>query len=166
MYSNTLNWKPHIRQKISFKLEHNKNYDKFAVADKTLLKARIVAVTVGHVPRELSRQTWYAIQKGAKFQATVYDTKAKPLPLIQGGLEIPIKVKIIWSQEEKLLKFKAKVEKVKEEMYNTINSYYKYTSISKSSFYKINILILPTNTGKKYLKYSMHFASICDYQPL
>ena len=56
--------------------------------------------------------------------------------------------------------------RLKEEMYNTMNLYYKYTSISKSTFYKINILILPINTGKKYLKYSIHFASICDYQPL
>ena len=55
---------------------------------------------------------------------------------------------------------------IKEEMYNTMNSYYKYTSIPKSSFNKINILILPTNTGEKYLKYSIHFAYICDYQPL
>ena len=36
----------------------------------------------------------------------VYDMKAKSSPLIQGGFEIPIKVTIIWSQEEKLLKFK------------------------------------------------------------
>ena len=41
-------------------------------------------------------------------------------------------------------------------MYNTMNSYYKDTSILKSSFNKINILILPINTGKKYLKYSIH----------
>ena len=41
-------------------------------------------------------------------------------------------------------------------MYNTMNSYYKDTSIPKSSFNKINILILPINTGKKYLKYSIH----------
>ena len=55
---------------------------------------------------------------------------------------------------------------VKEEMYNTMNLYYKYTSIPNSSFYKINILVLPINNEEKYLKYSIHFASICDYQPL
>ena len=38
---------------------------------------------------------------------------------------------------------------IKEEMYNTMNCYYKYTSIPKSSFNKTNILILPINTGKK-----------------
>ena len=62
---------------------------------------------------DLFLDTWYEIQKGAKFQAIAYDTKAKSSPLRQGGLEIPIKVKIIWPQEEKLLKFKAKVEAVK-----------------------------------------------------
>ena len=55
---------------------------------------------------------------------------------------------------------------VKEEIYNTMNSYQKYKSIAKSSFYKMNILKLPINIDEKYLKYSIHFAYICDYQPL
>ena len=55
---------------------------------------------------------------------------------------------------------------IKEVMYNTMNSYCKYTSIPKSYFYKINILILPINTEENYLKYSIHFTSIFDYQPL
>ena len=67
VYSSTVNWKPHIGQKISFKRKHSNNYGKFAVAGKTLLKGRIGAVTVGHIPRELSRHTCYAIQEGAKF---------------------------------------------------------------------------------------------------
>ena len=58
------------------------------------------------------------------------------------------------------------IDCVLKEMYNTMNSYYKYTSIPKSYFYKINILILPINTGEKSLKYSIHFASTCNYQPL
>ena len=53
------------------------------------------------------------IKEGEKFQATICDTKAKSPSLIRCGLEIPIKVKIIWYQEEKLLKFKAKIEEVK-----------------------------------------------------
>ena len=55
---------------------------------------------------------------------------------------------------------------LKEEMCNTINLYYKYTSIPKSSFYKISIFIMPINTREKYLKYSIHFGSVCDYQSL
>ena len=54
VYSITVNWKPHIVQKISFKCEHNNNYDKFSVAGETLLREQIGAVTFGHIPRELS----------------------------------------------------------------------------------------------------------------
>ena len=50
--------------------------------------------------------------EGQKFQATVYDTIAKPSSLIQGGLEIPIKVKIIWSQEESFGNLKQKLKKL------------------------------------------------------
>ena len=53
-------------------------YDRFVVAGKTLLKGRIVVVTVVDFPRELSRYTWYAVLEGAKFEATVYDIKTAP----------------------------------------------------------------------------------------
>ena len=50
------------------------------------------------------------------------EPKAQPSPLLQGGLEIPIEVKIIWSQVEKLLKLlKAKVEEVKYPMAGKYN---------------------------------------------
>ena len=49
-------------------------------------------------------------------------------------------------------------------MYNTMNPYYKYTSIPKSSFNIV--IILPINTGENRVKYSIHFIYICDYQPL
>ena len=55
---------------------------------------------------------------------------------------------------------------IKAEMYNTISSYYKYASIPRSSFYKTNILVTPINTREKNLKYFIHFASVCEYQPL
>ena len=65
MYSNTENFKLQNRK-------HNNNSDNFAVGGKTLLKGRIGAVTVGHILRQLSRHTWYAIREGGKFQATVF----------------------------------------------------------------------------------------------
>ena len=121
-----MHWKPHIEQKISFKREYNNNYNKFAVPCETFLKRRIRTVTFGYIPRELSQHTWYAIQEGEKFQDIAYDTKAKPSPLIQDGLEIPIKIKIICSQEEKHLKFKAKVEEIKHPMTSKYNDDSKY----------------------------------------
>lgn len=53
------------------------------------------------------------MQEGAKLEAAVLDTKAKPLPFIQGEREIQIKAKVVQSQEEKLLMFKVKAEEVK-----------------------------------------------------
>ena len=75
VHSNTVNSKSHIGHKISFKREHINNYDKFAITGKTLLKGRIWAITVGHIPREFSRHTWYALQKRTKFQAVFYDNE-------------------------------------------------------------------------------------------
>jgi hypothetical protein len=113
VYCNTVNWVPYTGQNISFKREHNNKHDNFAVAGKTLLKGRIGPITVGHVPRELSRHTWYAIQCGAQFEAAVHDTKARPSPLVQGGLEIQIRVKVVWPQVEKLSIYITKVEEMK-----------------------------------------------------
>ena len=58
-------------------------------------KDRIALITAGHVPRELSRHTWCTMQDGAQFEATVHNKKARPFPLVQGELEIPIRVKAV-----------------------------------------------------------------------
>ena len=53
--------------------------------------------------QELSRYTWHdAIQEGAKFEDVVHEAKPKLSPLVQGGLEIPIKVTVTWAKVEKL----------------------------------------------------------------
>ena len=75
-------------QKVIFKREHNNPHDKFAVSGKVTMKGKIGLIVVGHVPRELSRYTWYAIQEWARFVAEVYNEKAMASPLVQGGLEM------------------------------------------------------------------------------
>ena len=74
----------------------------FSVAGKTLLKGRIAPITVGHIPRKLSRHTWYAIEEGAQFEATVHNTKARLSSLVQGELEIAIRVNVVWPLVERL----------------------------------------------------------------
>ena len=101
VYSNTVNRRPYVGQKITFKREHNNPHDRFAVAGKTMLKGKIAPVTVGHVPRELARYVWYARMEGAKFEAVVHQEKEKPSPLVQGGLEIIIKMKATWGLTRK-----------------------------------------------------------------
>ena len=50
---------------------------------------------VGHMPREISRYTWFVIEGGAHITTQVVSTNAKRSPLTQGGLEIEIKVTVI-----------------------------------------------------------------------
>ena len=87
VYCNTVSWDPYVEQNIIFKREYNNKHGRFAVAGNTLLKGCIAPIIVGHVPREHSWHTWYAIQEGTQFEATVHNTKARPSPLVEGRLE-------------------------------------------------------------------------------
>lgn len=51
---------------------------------------RIVAVTVGHIPRELSRFVFYFIHEGGSVSGTVASLTPNLSPIPEGGLEIPI----------------------------------------------------------------------------
>ena len=108
-----MNWVPSAGQNIIFKREYSSKYDRFAVAGKTLLKGFIVPITVGFIPRELSRHNWYVIHEGEQFNGTVHNTRTTSSPLVQGELEIPISIKVAWSLVEKLSLYITKVEEIK-----------------------------------------------------
>ena len=76
------------------------------------MKGKIGLIVVGHVPRELSQYIWFSIREGAKFEAEVHKEKPMVSPLVQGGLEIPIKVSLTWEELEKLSILAAKVKEV------------------------------------------------------
>ena len=48
-------WTPDLGQKITFSKEEKNTHDRFAVAGKAMFKGKLCPVTVGHVPREMSR---------------------------------------------------------------------------------------------------------------
>ena len=108
MYIETF-WKPSLNQFINFKQERNNHYDRFAVARMTKLPGTLAASIAGHMPRELSRFIWYAIERGARITATLVSTQAKDSPLVQGGLEIPVIVKVEWENEINFQRLKKKV---------------------------------------------------------
>ena len=112
VYHNTVNWKPYVKEKIALKREHNNEHDKFAVARRVTMRGRFGWIVVGHIPKELSRYVWYSIQEGVKYDVEVYKKKPMPSPLLQGGLEIPIKVSVTWDCLEKLSILVAKVKDV------------------------------------------------------
>ena len=112
VYSNTVNWKPYIKEKISLKREHNNEHYKYAVAGRVTMEGRLGWITVGHIPRATSRYVWYSIQEGAKYDVEVFHSKYMASPLIQGGLEIPIKLTVKWDSSECMEILKEKIKEV------------------------------------------------------
>ena len=112
VYSNTVDWKPYVQEKIILKRELKNPRDKFAVAGKVAMKGKIGLIVAGYVPRELSQYVWYSIQEGAKYDVEVHKKTPMASPLLKGGLEIPNKVTVTWNKPEKLSILVAKVQAV------------------------------------------------------
>ena len=69
-------------------------FDRYAIAATKLLPGRLSNVTLGHLPREISRVTRFLISRGADVFVTVKDAHFRRSPLIQGGLEIPVEATV------------------------------------------------------------------------
>ena len=75
-------------------------YDPNAMAGKIMMPGTLVASIVGHIPKEISRYTRYIAEHGASVDAFVLATHHHPSLLIQGGLEIPIKLVVKLTDNE------------------------------------------------------------------
>ena len=105
-------WKPFVKQPLSFKQEKDNKHDRFAVSGKALLPGTLFPSIVGHIPIELSRYIWHALERGADIRAEVKSAKYKPSPLVQGGLEIPIEVTVKWKDLKAIDILNKRVEEV------------------------------------------------------
>ena len=103
-------WKPFSKQQLTFKQEKDNKHDRFAVAGQTT--GTIFPSTVGHIPIELSRYIWHALQREAIIKGEVTAIKYKPSPLVQGGLEIPNAVTVKWDDKNAIDILRKKVEEV------------------------------------------------------
>ena len=81
-------WFPVEEEELLCYHEIGNIFDIFAI--KTVSKDCRV---VGHLPREISRPTKFLLDRGAVVTATISDNKYRRSPLLQGGLEIPCKVR-------------------------------------------------------------------------
>ena len=78
-----------------FDCSRKEKYDINAMAGKKTVPGGTLAPSIiGHLPKEISRYTQYIIEHGAQVCAFVISTTHRISPLIQGGLEIPIRVEI------------------------------------------------------------------------
>ena len=93
-------WKPKLNEKINITHERGNMYDPNAIAGKIMLPGTLVASIVGHIPKEISRCIRYIVEHGASVDAFVLATHHRPSPLIQGGLEIPIKLVVKLTDNE------------------------------------------------------------------
>ena len=96
-----IQWNPYINQPVGFDQEIGNIHDDFAVAGSVLLPGTQHLTIVGHIPRELSRYIWFALELGAEITGKVKSDRHRPSPLLQGGLEIPVTVTVEWKDENK-----------------------------------------------------------------
>ena len=103
--------RPSLNQNLAIKREHKNLHDPYAMGVYAKISGKIIDETlVGHIPREISRFCCYFVRYGGAFTARVRQTKFRRSPLPQGGLEIPISLRI-WQADssnsvyEKMKKF-------------------------------------------------------------
>ena len=78
-------WEPADSEVLSCLHEENNPYNPFAIKTCQLNSDRIV----GHLPIEISRNTKFILDRGAKLEVKLRETHYRRSPLVQGGLEIP-----------------------------------------------------------------------------
>ena len=107
-------WKPRTGERISIVHKKRNIHDINAMACKKTLPGTLAPSIIGHLPKEISRYTRYIIEHGAQVCAFVISTTHRVSPLIQGDLEIPIRVEIKLPYDEvndsNLKKYKQLVE--------------------------------------------------------
>ena len=74
--------------------ESSNPYDQYAIAAMKGLPGSIAESVVGHLPREISRFTYFLLVCGGVVSCKVTDITFRRSPLVQGGLEIPVEVTV------------------------------------------------------------------------
>lgn len=87
---------------------------------------RVAAITIGHLPLEISRQIFFFVQHGGMLSAKVNSTARKRSPIVQGGLEIEICL-TVKHKEEKILK--RLLEVIKEPVKVELDTEHSYSHI-------------------------------------
>ena len=85
-------WNPVIDEVLHTRHKRNNIHDRYAIAAINLLPGTIAPSVVGHLPKEISRITYFIINHGATVRCRVISDHHRRTPLIQGGLEIPVEV--------------------------------------------------------------------------
>ena len=88
-------WSPKLGQKLATFDEQSNVYDPYAMALTITMKSTITGKKiVGHIPRQISRFCKFFVDYGGEITGIVKSNKYRRSPILQGGLEIPIKLVI------------------------------------------------------------------------
>ena len=85
-------WTPADQEVLFAQKESNNAFDQYAIA--AMKRGANQDKIVGHLPREISRFTWFILSHGASVTIKVVDVRRRRSPLIWGGLEIPVEIAI------------------------------------------------------------------------
>ena len=91
-------WKPKLGQTLQIMCESKNVHDPYAMTLVVKSKRKITGSCVaGHLPREISRFCTFYLDYGGKLESTVVCTSFRRSPIPQGGLKMPINLKILQS---------------------------------------------------------------------
>ena len=82
-------WRPNTDEKLIWIHDQENVFDMFVI--KTCLED---GLTVGHLPREVSRICKFLLDRGTSITAELTSTIYRFSPLVNGGLEIPCKINV------------------------------------------------------------------------
>ena len=103
---------PTMGEELTAVHEDKNRFDRYAIAALKTLPGNIRPSTVGHLPREISRFTYYIIVHGGRVACKVTDVHHRRSPLVQGGLEIPVLVTITMELGSKNVQLMKKYEQL------------------------------------------------------
>jgi hypothetical protein len=106
-------WTPEPEAVMICQVENENDFDQHAVK----VCASENEITVGHLPREISRPTKYLLIRGAVVTAKLIGTEFRRSPLFQGGLEIPCMVTVSLAGHAKGNELIKKYEELVTELY-------------------------------------------------
>ena len=72
--------------------ERKTTFDRYTIAAMKHLPGQLTDCTIGHLPREIPRIIRFFSLRGGVVTVEVTDNKHRRSPLVQGGLEIPVKL--------------------------------------------------------------------------
>lgn len=94
VYKNTTWIRAKAGDKVKVSIETDKksrDIDPYACAIKCMVGSPEMLKTVGHIPREISRHTYFFLkEEGGTIDGIVQSVQYRPSPIPAGGLEIPL----------------------------------------------------------------------------